>query len=114
MVAPTLVFGRLRHFRRFEQRFDGVCGGFAEHPVGCRLIVRLQQSGGLRRLPQQFGAGALAQLFGVERLHRVHAAHAVDARAGGDRVGNLERGRGSNFALARVGAVAISGKVTLL
>ena len=86
MVAAAGVLRRLRHGQfALQQGVD--CGGgrFADHTVGGGSVLGIQQTGALRRLAQQFGAGALAQFFGRECFQRrtqCDAVHACDDGGG--------------------------------
>ena len=67
VVAPARLFRRLGQLSsRSSQRLDGRGRGFADHAVVGRGVARIEQAGLDGGLAQQLGAGALAQLFGVQ------------------------------------------------
>ena len=89
MMAAASLFRRFWLVEGlFEQGLDRGGRGLADHAIGRRCVVGCEQAGGLRRLAQQFGAGALAQLFCSKRFGQRVQRHGVDA--GDDRRGRSD------------------------
>ncbi len=80
VVPAARLGGRFGDVERaLEQRVDRRRRGFADRAVGSRRVIGSKEALALRRLSQQFGAGALAQCPRCDGLARRVQRHAVDA-----------------------------------